>query len=371
MLAYNKQEIRDKLDLDDYYNLLTEWGGEPEYTNNGLISKTICHNNPFTDSASRKLYFYSNSGLFHCFTDCEEPSFDIFELVIKVFRIQHNKLLDLNDAVRFIANKIGYSGSFIDDSDNNELEDWNILSNYERIQSIEPTEKKEIVLKEYNDTILSRFNYSLKLTPWLNEGISQEAIEKAQIGFYPGGDQITIPHFDAAGRFIGLRGRTLCSDEGEIFGKYRPIKINNILYNHPLGYNLYGLNWNKQAISALKKVIIVEGEKSVLQYASYFGWENNICVACCGSNISNYQIQLLLDCGVEEIIIALDRQFQEIGDDEFKKLKAKLLKLNNRFKNYVNISFIFDSKMLTNYKSSPLDEGAEKFLQLFKERIIL
>lgn len=371
MRTYDKNVIKDLLTIEEVYELLTEWGGEPEYVSTGLISKTICHNNPFTNSASRKLYYYESNKLLYCYSGCAEPSFDIFELVIKVFRIQHNRVLDLNDAVRFIANRIGYSGSFIDGSDDNELEDWNILSNYERIQSIEPTEKKEIILKEYNNIILSRFNYNLKLTPWLNEGISQEAIEKAQIGFYPGGDQITIPHFDAVGRFIGLRGRTLCRDEGELFGKYRPIKINNILYNHPLGYNLYGLNWNKQAISAIKKVIIVEGEKSVLQYASYFGWDNNICVACCGSNISNYQIQLLLNCGVEEIIVALDRQFQEIGDDEFKKLKAKLIKLNNRFKNYVNISFIFDSKKLTGYKDSPLDKGKDKFLQLFKERIIL
>lgn len=372
MLIYDKQEIRDKLDIDDVFNLLVEWGGEPEYTGNGLISKTICHNNPFTDSASRKLYYYSNSSLFHCFSGCEEPSFDIFELVIKVFKIQHNRLLDLNGAIRFIANKIGYAGSFTDDSfDTAELEDWNILSNYDRIQSIEPNEKQEIVLKEYDDLILSRFNYSLKITPWLNDNISQIAIDNALIGFYPGGDQITIPHFDVAGRFIGLRGRTLCAEEGEIFGKYRPIKINGILYNHPLGYNLYGLNWNKEAISAIKKAIIVESEKSVLQYASYFGWDNNICVACCGSSISAYQIQLLLDCGVEEIVIALDRQFQEIGDNEFKKLKLKLTKLNNRYKNYVKISLIFDKNMITSYKSSPLDEGAEKFLKLFNERIIL
>lgn len=191
------------------------------------------------------------------------------------------------------------------------------------------------------------------------------------IGFYPGGDQITIPHFDADNRFIGLRGRTLCAEEGELFGKYRPLKINNILYNHPLGYNLYGLNWNKQTIAAVKKAIVVESEKSVLKYASYFGWENNICVACCGSSLSAYQVQLLLESGAEEIVLALDRQFQEINDDEYKKLKTKLIKMNNKFKNYVKVSIIFDKNMITGYKAAPLDEGKEKFLQLFKERIIL
>lgn len=99
----------------------------------------------------------------------------------------------------------------------------------------------------------------------------------------------------------------MCKSEAEVYGKYRPIKINNQLYNHPLGLNLYGLNWNKQAIQKMKKVIVFESEKSVLKYATYFGWNNNISVACCGSNISSHQIQLLLDCGVEEIIIAFDR----------------------------------------------------------------
>lgn len=371
MLIYDKQEIRDKLDIDDIYNLLSEWGGEPEYTENGLISKTICHNNPLVDSASRKLYYYSNSGLFHCFTGCAEPSFDIFELTIKVFNLQFNRKLDLNDAIRFIAAKHGYGGRLEDIPEEAQTKDWDILSNYDRIQTIEPDEKKTVVLKEYDTEILSRFNYDIKLTPWLNEGISQEVLHKAQIGFYAGGDQITIPHFDINDRFVGLRGRTLCQEEGERFGKYRPLKINGIQYNHPLGMNLYGLNWSKKAIPIVKKAIIYESEKSVLKYASYFGWNNNISVACCGSSISIYQIQMLIDSGAEEIIVAFDRQFQEIGDDEFKRLKNKLIKLNNKYKNYVNISFMFDSKMITSYKASPIDEGKDKFLQLFKERIIL
>ena len=104
---------------------------------------------------------------------------------------------------------------------------------------------------------------------------------------------------------------------------------------------------------------------------TYFGKENNIAVACCGSNISNYQIQLLIDGGAEEIVIAFDRQFQQIGDKEFEHLKRNLLGIYKRYNNYVKITFIFDKKMITGYKSSPIDEGIDKFLQLFKERIVL
>lgn len=112
-------------------------------------------------------------------------------------------------------------------------------------------------------------------------------------------------------------------------------------------------------------------EKSCLLYQTYFGAENDISVASCGSNISAYQIQMLVDAGAEEIIIAFDRQFQALGDKEFKHLVKNLRKLHERYKNYVTISFIFDKKMITGYKSSPIDAGRDIFLQLFKDRVFL
>ena len=135
--------------------------------------------------------------------------------------------------------------------------------------------------------------------------------------------------------------------------------------------NLYNLNNSRKNISLIKKAIIYEGEKSVLLHQTYFGLDNDISVACCGSSVSTYQIQLLLESGAEEIIIAFDRQFQKIGDNEFQHLKNNLLKIRQKYNNFALISFIFDSKMLTNYKSSPIDEGKEKFVKLFKERIVL
>ena len=95
----------------------------------------------------------------------------------------------------------------------------------------------------------------------MREGINESALAQARIGFYPGGDQITIPHFDKDGRFIGLRGRTLCKEEAELYGKYRPMKINKQLYNHPLGMNLYNLNFSKENIKSIQKAIVFEGKR--------------------------------------------------------------------------------------------------------------
>ena len=368
MLVFKKDEIREALSLENIYEILVDCGGDPEYTPFGIISATICHNPP--GEGSRKLYFYSNSKLFHCYTGCENPSFDIFELVEKIAGIQWHLEYDLNDAVRWVAQKFGIAGTHSEDDTNTGLEDWKIFANYERLEEIE-IKLNNIQLKEYNSDILDRFNYTVKIEPWLNEGITQEVIEHCKIGYYPGGEQITIPHFDSNNRFIGLRGRTLGREEAQKYGKYRPIIVNKQLYNHPLGLNLYNLNNSKEQIKVLQKAVVFESEKSTMLYQSYFGIENDISVACCGSNLSAYQVQLLINAGAKEIILAFDRQFQEIADKEFQHLTKNLLKLRERFKNEVLISFIFDKNMITSYKASPIDEGPEKFIQLYKERIVL
>ena len=368
VVKYDKVEVRKALTIDNIFEILNEWGGDPEYTDTGIIAQTICHNAP--GEGSRKLYYYENSGLFHCYTGCAEPSFDIFELTMKVANIQFNRIYDLNDAVTYIAYRFGIIGEFEEVDESVNTEDWKALSNYDRIQELE-FKKLNVELKEYDENILNRLNYNVKITPWLREGISQEAMEAAVIGFFPGGDQITIPHFDANGRFIGLRGRTLCKEDAEKYGKYRPLIINNQLYNHPLGMNLYNLNKSKNNIKLMGKVIVFESEKSCLLYKSYFGVENDISVACCGSSLSAYQIQSLIDAGAREIIVAFDRQFQEINDNEYKRLTTKLVKLHNKYKSDVLISFMFDKNRITGYKASPIDEGPDKFLKLFIERIVL
>ena len=368
-INYNKDDIKEKITLENHYNLLEEWGGNPEYTSFGLISDTICHNEPGV--GSRKLYYYSNSDRYQCYTGCSEPSFDIFELVRKVFRIQKNKELDFNDAIRWVAQKLNIIVQL--DNINPEddiLEDWHYLDNYNRVQEIELS-TNNIILKEYDKNILKRFNYNIAITPWLHEGISQKVIQDNQIGYYPGEEQITIPHFDINNKLVGIRGRSLIEDEADKYGKYRPLKINGELYNHPLSMNLYNLNNSKENIQIMKTAILYESEKSCLKYQSFFGQENDISVAVCGSAVSEFQINLLIQNGAREIVLAFDRDFEELGDDRFKRLKNKVSNLSKKYCNDVIISIIWDKEKITGLKSSPIDEGADKFLQLFKERIIL
>lgn len=88
MIIYNKQEIKDQLTIENIFELVQDFGGDPEYTSFGIVCHTICHNPPGV--GSKKLYYYKNSGLFRCYTQCGDY-FDPFELVIKVMAIQHNE----------------------------------------------------------------------------------------------------------------------------------------------------------------------------------------------------------------------------------------------------------------------------------------
>lgn len=356
--------IRDMITPANIIGLLEELGGDPRYYNdNTIISRTICH-----DGDSKKLYYYVKTKTFHCYTHC--GTFDIFELIKKIFHI------DFIQAIYYVINKFNIPYDIYNNFEFNQYsevrkaEDDYFKNKQSLKQKISSFSTQHVVLKEYDDTILSRFMYPI-IAPWEREGISRNIIEAAQIGYYPGGGQITIPHYDKDNRLVGIRGRQLGKEEAELFGKYRPLYINGELYNHPLGFNLYNLNHSQKAIKQLQKAFVFESEKSCLMYRSYFGEDNDISVACCGSSLSDYQVQLLSDAGAREIIVAFDRQFQEIDDDEFKKLTSKLTNLHKRYKKLIGISFLFDKKKITAYKNSPIDEGPLKFQELYKERVIL
>ena len=363
MPFYDKDKLKESLELEQVYDLLELWGGEPEYTDNGLIAQTICHNRP--GEGSRKLYYYQNTKLFHCYTGCIDPSFDCFDLAIKIAKIQKNEDWELFDAMDYIAHYFGLEGEE-PEKEEEKLEDWEI---FKRHVIVSKEESGFIQLKEYNPVILTRFSYP-RIISWEREGILPEVSRKNLIGYYAGGDQITIPHFDIDNRFVGLRGRFLTEEQANRYGKYMPLKIGKQQYNHPLSMNLYNLNNSKENVKHSKTAIVFESEKSCLMMQSYYGIDNDISVAVCGSSLSAYHIKLLKSLGVREVIVALDRQFQEIGDEEFKRLKTKLIYLGKKYGNVIKLSVIFDKDRITGYKASPIDEGPEKFERLLKERFI-
>ena len=375
---YDKDSLKESLTIEQIFDLVAELGGEPQMLGSHFLSRTICHNP--AGQGSYKLYYYDNTKLFRCYTDCGE-AFDIYELVRKVKNIAGetksymgreglvSREWVLPDAIAYVASYFGFSPKTFDFDDlQGNLQDWEILNNYDRINSIR--EDKQIVeLKVFDDKILRHLPTPI-ITPWEQEGISREVMRARGICYDPVLQGIVIPHYDKDGRLVGIRERTLVK-ENEKYGKYRPAILNGQMYNHPLGFNLYNLNNSKDNIKAMRKAIVWEGEKSSLLYASYFGMENDITAASCGSSLINYQVKLLIECGAEEIIIGYDKQFREIGDEEWKRWTKKLKDINNKYSSLCQISFLFDKYNLLNYKDSPIDQGPDVFMKLFKERIIL
>lgn len=376
-----KNKIKQSLTIEQVFNLCADLGGDPQMYERYFISKTICHNP--AGSGSMKLFYYDNTQLFKCYTDCGDSSFDIFDLVTKVKTQigEKRKSYDrdgqiiyknwsLYDSIIYVAKYFnipvnvdepqGFDGFYMT------LDDWNVLKRY---QPQEQKQQKRVELKYYDKSIL-RFFPQPHIIPWEEEGIAYEVSKSCGIAYNPCSQGIIIPHYDENNNLIGIRERTLVKAE-EKKGKYKPAIIKGQQYNHPLGFALYNLNNSKENIRNVKKVLVYESEKSTLLHRSYFGSDGDISVAVCGSSLTQYQCDLLLKHGAEEIIVAFDKQFQQKGDPEYKKWINKLTSIHNKYKNYALISFMFDNKELLQYKSSPIDEGVEKFLQLYKNRITL
>lgn len=369
LYQYDKDEIKNSLSIDDVMQVLEEFHAEPELKGEIIVSRTICHNHTHDETASKKLYYYENTHLFRCFTGCDEPLFDIFELVRRVKNREENLEWELPQAIDYIAKMFGFQPN-----DNSEtfqldnLEDWKIFERYDRIKDIN-VQTQEITLKEYDGSFLKNLPQVI-IKPWEREGINFEQLERHNICYDPKTGGIVIPHYDINNRLVGIRERTMVL-ENEQYGKYRPAFFRGQLYNHPLSYNLYNLNFSKDNIRKYRKAIVFEGEKSCLKYGSFFSQENDISVGVCGSAFTNYQAWLLINLGVEEIIIGLDKQFQEKGDQEFKKLVRNLKNIHKKFGHFTVISYLFDKENLLNYKDAPVDQGKDVFLELYKNRVNL
>lgn len=330
-----------------------------EYLGSDLSSKSndkqlifnthLCHNGD-----SYKLFYYTESKTFHCYSSCGHIG-SLIDLLI------HINKCEFKDAINEIKD-------FFDISSQPMLrKGFRIKRKVKQIDDIKdiqiellPTPKKPYVYKTFQQTPIKE---------WELENISFEVLKAYQIYYNPYENQIIIPHFcwHDKERPVGIRVRNLDEDKAKNFGKYIPLWYDNKCYNHRLSLNLYGLNINRKSIKNSKKVIVFEGEKSVLQMATMY--KNNPSVAICGSNFSREQKKILIDLGIKELIIAFDRQFKTEGDEEYITWRNKIYKSVQDIKDKITISVIWDKDNLLEYKDSPSDSGKHVFEKLLKNRI--
>lgn len=314
--------------------------------------KTICHGGD-----SHKLYYFLDSKYFHCFTSCGQLS--IFNIVEQV------RGCSFSEAKQYVINFLGIedSFSFVED-DAHMIDDWdmfNMIDNaYREPQSVND-------LEPYDERVMTVFTDEY-YQGWIDEGISIQTMKKFNIKLYTSQKSIIIPHYNRYGELIGIRRRTLDEEEVERGNKYMPICIEGKWYTHPLQFNLYGLNLNEHNIRSAKTIVLVESEKGVMQLETMYP-NKNISVALSSSNLSNAQVEMILELGVREVIFALDKQYKENYSNEYKTYQQKIIKLASKLTPFVNVTILWDKDGLLGYKDSPTDKGREVFEQLMTKRI--
>lgn len=349
MKRLRANDVKEMLSENDLISLLEDLGAEPQIRGNNIVSKTICHG-----GHKHKLVYYSDSKAFKCFTDsC--GLMDIFELVGKVLN------LDFFNSFKYVCMKFGisYQGEVQD----NDRIDTLFFKKFKK-------QKKTISLNKLPKNILNTY-YDLYHRTWINDGISINSMKKFDIKFSIMDNQIIIPHFDIDGNLIGVRARNLNENLIEDGKKYMPVYYKNKVLKHPTGAALYGLNLTKKYVEKYKTIILFESEKSVLQLDTMFP-DMSIGASISGSSLTTHQLEILKGLDIDEVVIALDKEFEEIGSDEERFYKDKINRVFlDKLMPYFRCSVIWDFDNLLKFKDSPTDKGKETFEKLFERRIIV
>ena len=359
MYKYSTEQIIAKLTSEQVADILSGFGTNVyKEDENHMWFRTVCHGGD-----SHKLCFFKDTKSFHCYTNCGTIS--IFTLVMQVLGCTFAQSL------AYVAKEIGLDtrrGFF-----RSQKQDTGYLqaSNYAAMRN---KSKEKIILPTYDPHILNYFEDQY-FKGWIEEGIGIDVMRLFGIKWYESEKHIIIPHYNIDGNLVGIRRRSL--QEKDIHNKYMPERIEGKTYGHALGLNLYGLYENKKAIQKRKSAIIVESEKSVLLDRTFYG-DNGTAVATCGFTVSNCQRNLLLEMGIEEVIIAFDNDFiaddyigVDVEDVEYKKYvryTQRLQRIADKFTPYCRTYILKDKKKLLQKKDSPYDRGQTVFEQILRDK---
>ena len=328
--------------------------GEDVYSDESdklIFSTSLCHGG----DSPNKLYYFKNEKYFYCMTHCGYT--DILSIVSNV------KDLSLPQAINYIMSLLGIGNMKVGfGNDNVEIiDDWSFIKPKNKEQKKELHTLRRNTLNMFQD---------IKVSQWLNEGVSKQVLSDYDIKYSTLKQSIIIPHFDINSNLVGIQQRYINEEDINVHGKYTPYSVSKEMYNHPLSLNLYGIHKNKNTIMKKRKAMLVESEKATLQCESMFNGENFSLALCGSAKISNTQIKLLLELNVNEVIIGLDKEFETVNDEKYRKwmnhLREKFIK---PMLPYFNVYVLWDTKGLLEYKDSPCDKGREVLLELMKNKI--
>lgn len=339
------QQIKNRLlENENLYTLLENIGCEQiKYEQGGrLITSQLP--TEFDSDNKRSVQVKVNNNIY-CNIRSRDFSGDIFNLVSYIyFNIRENYNSNLTQSKEYICKLFSWEdlldGTFTQEEyidytkPLKDLFKYGIDSYYEPNEVLSENIINEFYLKPYYD--------------WYKEGISLSTQREFQVGIDLDSHRIIFPYRNQFGQLVGVKGRAFEFDVNEYNPKYK--------YIYPCNASMELFNYHraKDHIEKGKKVIIFEGEKSVMKLHSHDIYNS---VALGSSSISSHQASLFSNRPDIEIILAYDKDktIEEILEH------AKAFDLSH-------VTFLYDKHNLLQGKDSPIDKGIDIFNKLYDKR---
>ena len=336
--------------------------GIPSYSENStqIIYYTGDKNvDPY--KGSPKLYFYKDTSIYVGMT--AGRSYDIISLVQTRLALLKQPCSFL-DACQFILDTTNINPDSISRiKKEDHVYDWSNLERFIRVR------KYGNQLSEYNRNIIDTLP-PLYPQAWIDEGISEETMDKYQIRYYERCNQTVIPCFDDEARLVGVRVRNWDKDRVEQ-AKYMPlVTLDGQCYKFNTNQVFYGINYNKPEIERTGKVIIVESEKAVMKLDTYMG-RHNIALGMYGSNLGIQRRNQLLKMGVNTVSYVVDNDFIGQDDEFFEQWREKIRHFIKLWDGFCRVEIVWDNLGLLGPKENATDRTKEIWEQLWENREII
>lgn len=355
------KKLLQQLTLDNYESILYALGVKSiKKTPTHWVTQTICHNIDSTN-ASDKLYLYLDTMSFFCFTECQK-SRDIIDLIADRWTLL-NKQFSFCDILHYICDICDIS------CQNNTNQGIGQPAWKKRIERYNSTKITHYLGKRYDRSIM-RYLAPCDSKEFIDDGISKETMEKFGISYYAPRNQIAIPVYDIDGSLVGIHCRNLNKFDIEAGRKYIPLKtISGLDYRFKSNEVLYALNVNLPKIQQKKQVQLFESPKSVLQLDTMY-CSQTTGVAMFGLNLGQNRRNTILEQGVSEVVIGIDRDYEGLDDNVgIEAYMKNVRRIAHMFKGYCKCTCLWDKDNLLDYKSSPTDKGRAIYEHLYKNRV--
>ena len=336
--------------------------GIPSYSENSTqIVYYTGDKNVDSYKGSPKLYFYKDTSIYVGMT--AGRSYDIISLTQTRLALLKQPCSFL-DACQFILDTTNINPDSISRvKKDGHIYDWSNLERFIKVR------KYGNQLSEYNRNIIDTLP-PLYPQAWIDEGISEETMDKYQIRYYERCNQTVIPCFDDEARLVGVRVRNWDKDRVEQ-AKYMPlVTLDGQCYKFNTNQVFYGINYNKPEIERTGKVIIVESEKAVMKLDTYMG-RHNIALGMYGSNLGIQRRNQLLKMGVNTVSYVVDNDFIGQDDEFFEQWREKIQHFIKLWDGFCRVEIVWDNLGLLGPKENATDRTKEIWEQLWENREII